>query len=269
MSATIGKIADPTTVGPRMADEREREAVRIEPSPKRVRVYLGGEVVADSLAARLVWEIPFYPAYYFPADDVRTELLTPTGHTTHDARRGEATLFTVKSGEREAVDGAWQYVDSPVDELRDLVRFDWEAMGAWFEEDEEVIVHPRSPYSRVDILHSSRHVEVSVNGEKVADSTNPTLLFETGLPTRYYLPQPDVRMDLLHRSDTKTRCPYKGEATHWSIDAGGERLTDRAWSYPFPLPESQKIAGKLAFYNEKVDLTVDGVALERARTHFS
>jgi uncharacterized protein (DUF427 family) len=246
-----------------------RERVRIEDGPKRVRTYLGGELVADTRHPKLVWEVPYYPAYYFPHEDVRMELLAPNGHTRHSPSRGEAHQFTVKGGNREVEDAAWQYPDSPVEQLRNLIRFDWDAMDAWIEEDEEVFVHPHDPYSRIDVLHSSRHVAVEVNGVTVADTHRPTLLFETGLPTRYYIPKVDVRMDLLTPTDTTTGCAYKGFAEYWSVDAGGETVADLAWSYATPLPENVKIAGLVAFFNEKADIIVDGERQERPRTHFS
>jgi uncharacterized protein (DUF427 family) len=245
------------------------ERVRIEDGPKRVRTYLGGELIADTRRPKLVWEVPYYPAYYFPQEDVRMELLTPNGHTRHSTTRGDAYNFTVKGGDREVEDAAWHYPESPVEELGGLVRFDWDAMDGWFEEDEEVFVHPHDPYSRIDILHSSRHVEVEVNGVKIADTRRPTLLFETGLPTRYYIPKVDVRMDLLTPTDSTTGCAYKGFARYWSVDAGGETFNDLAWSYRTPLPEATKIAGLIAFYNERVDLIVDGERVARPKTHFS
>jgi uncharacterized protein (DUF427 family) len=200
---------------------------------------------------------------------VRTELLVPSGRTQHSPSRGEAEYLTVKVGDREVPDAAWRYPDSPIEALRDYVRFDWKAMDAWFEEDEEVFIHPRDPHSRVDVLHSSRHVEVHVNGVKIADSTRPTLLFETGLPTRYYFPQTDVRMDLLTPTETETGCPYKGFAHYWTVETDGEIHEDLAWSYRAPFHESLKVAGLVSFYNEKVDLVVDGEAQERPRTPFS
>jgi len=132
-----------------------------------------------------------------------------------------------------------------------------------------VDVHPRDPYSRLDVLTSSRHVEVVINGVTVAETHRPTLLFETGLPVRYYLPQPDVRWDLLRPSSRTSRCPYKGTAEYWSVQAGDELVDDVVWIYRTPLPESQKIAGLACFYNERVDLVVDGVRQERARSPFS
>jgi len=240
-----------------------RGRVRVEPGAKRVRTYLGGELVADTCRPLLVWEIPYYPTYYLPAADVRTELLVPDGEVRHSASRGDGRLFTVKAGSRQVPAAALRYPDSPIEELRDAIRFEWAAMDAWFEEDEEVFVHPRDPHTRVDVLPSSRHVRVAVDGVTVAESSSPHLLFETGLPVRYYLPKPHVRMDLLVPSDTVTRCPYKGQARYWSVRVGDTVHPDLAWSYPTPLPESTRVAGLVAFYNEKLDIWVDGVLQDR------
>ena len=250
-----------------MSESRER--VHIEDGPKRVRTYLGRELIADTKHLKLVWEVPYYPAYYFPREDVRMDLLTPNGRTQHSPSRGDAHHFTVKTRGRVAEDAAWHYPESPVEELRNLFRFDWNAMDGWFEEDEEVFVHPHDPYTRIDILHSSRHVEVEVNGVKIADTRCPTLLFETKLPARFYIPKLDVRMDLLTPTDTVTGCAYKGFAQYWSVDAGGETIKDLAWSYKTPLPENVKIAGLIAFYNERADFIVDGERQARPKTKFS
>jgi uncharacterized protein (DUF427 family) len=203
-------------------------AMRIEDSPKRVRAFLHGEPVVDSFATRLVWEHDRYPVYYFPEADVRAERV-PAGalHRYEDERAG-------------------------------LVHVDWGAMDAWFEEDEEVYVHPRSPYSRVDILDSSRHVCVTIDGVVVAETRRPRLLFETGLRTRYYVPLTDVRMDLLRPSDLVTRCPYKGTASYWSVEVDGRLHENVVWTYKTPLPESIRVAGLACFYQERTDLTVDG-----------
>jgi uncharacterized protein (DUF427 family) len=245
-----------------------RGRIRLEPGAKRVRAFLGGEVVADTARAMLVWEVPYYPTYYFPVDDVRADL-RPDGGTLHSPSRGDGRTFTVRAGGREAPGAALRYEDSPIAELRDLVRLDWHAMDAWFEEDEEVFTHPRDPYTRVDILASSRHVRVEVDGETVAESSSPRLLFETGRPVRYYLPKTHVRLDLLIPTETVTHCPYKGRAEWWSVRTPNAVREDLAWSYRTPLPESQKIAGLVAFYNEKVDIYVDGARQERPRTKFS
>ncbi len=243
--------------------------VRVEQGAKRVRAYLGGEVVADTIRPRLVWEVPYYPAYYFPVADVRTDLLVPSATVSHSPSRGDAQHSTVKAGDRIAEDAARRYVDSPIEELRDLIRFEWDAMDGWFEEDEEVYTHPRDPYTRVDILATSRAVRVELEGVVLASSTNARVLFETGLPPRWYLPKTDLRMDLLVPTATATHCPYKGEAQYWSVRLGDRLVEDLTWSYRTTLPESQKIAGLVAFYNEEVDLIIDGQLQERPVTKFS
>ncbi|HKS48618.1 MAG TPA: DUF427 domain-containing protein [Amycolatopsis sp.] len=245
-----------------------RGRVRAERSTKRVRVTFGGQVIADTTRPLLVWEVPYFPAYYIPRKDV-SDVLEPTGNTKHSPSRGEGRLSTVRVGEREAVDAATEYPDSPIEALRDHVRLDFAAMDAWFEEDEEIYVHPRDPYTRVDILSSSRHVRIEIDGVTVAESTQPRLLFETGKPTRYYLPKIDVRLELLEPSDTVTSCPYKGDAGYWSVRIGDELHKDIAWFYRAPLAESQQVTGLVAFYDEKVDVFLDGVKQERPKTIFA
>ena len=240
----------------------ERGRVRVEPSQKRVRAYLGGELVADTFRPLLVWEVPYYPAYYIPADDVRAKLV-PTGATDRSPSRGTAQLFDVVTGRATAAGAARRYADSPFEELRDAVRLDWDAMDEWLEEDEPVYTHPRDPYSRVDILSSSRQVRVELSGVVLAESTRPTILFETGIVPRYYLPLPDLRRDLLRPSGKQTHCPYKGTAGYWSVDVDGTLHENLIWIYRSPLAESQKIAGLACFWNERVDLYVDGVLQER------
>jgi uncharacterized protein (DUF427 family) len=240
-----------------------RGRVKIERGAKRIRAYLGGELIADTTRPLLVWEKPNYPAYYFPAADVRTEALQPDGGTARSPSRGDARTLTLKVADRTVQRAALLYDESPFEELRDTIRLEWNAMDAWFEEDEQVFTHPRDPYTRVDILPSSRHVRVEVDGVTIAETAKPTLLFETRLPTRYYLPQTHVRMDLLEPTATVTHCPYKGQASYWSLQMGDAVHADLAWSYRTPLPESQKIAGLIAFYNDRVDLYVDGVLQER------
>lgn len=217
--------------------------MRVEEGAKRVRAFLGGRCVADTRRPKLAWQVPWYPAYWLPEGDVDLHAVPPEA-----VRRPPAEAAG-------ALDGH--------------VHVDWNGVDAWFEEDEEVYVHPRDPYTRVDILASSRHVVVGVGGEVVADSRKPTLLFETGLPVRYYLPPTDVRLDRLRPSASRSRCPYKGTAGYWSVEAGGETFPDLAWTYRTPLAEAVKVAGLICFYNEKVDLVVDGEALERPRTKFS
>jgi uncharacterized protein (DUF427 family) len=242
--------------------------LRFEPGAKRVRTYLGGELVADTTRPLLVWEKPYFPVYYFPEGDVQLELLTPTGAVEPSPQRGDATIYTVATTARKAESAAYRYLDSPIAELQDRVAFVWGAMDSWFEEDEQVFVHARDPYTRVDILPSSRRVEVVIDGVRVADSTAGRMLFETGLPVRYYLPKTDVRMDLLEPSDHHTRCPYKGVASYYDAVIGAKRYEDIVWWYPLATEESQRIAGLVSFYNEKVDVYVDGELQERPETRF-
>jgi uncharacterized protein (DUF427 family) len=240
----------------------------VEPVPRRIRAFLGGEKVLDTTGALYVWEWPPYPQYYVPLADVRQDLLEPEGHTQQTGR-GLAELHGLRVGDLHRPRAARVLAESPISGLSGTVRFDWAAMDAWFEEDEEIIVHPRDPYTRVDTLASSRHVRFLIDGEVVADSTRPVLLFETGLPARYYVPQTDLRTELFTPTDKHTQCPYKGTARYWSANVGGTVHPDIAWSYPTPLPESIKVAGLVSFYNVRVDLEVDGVMQERPRTHFS
>jgi uncharacterized protein (DUF427 family) len=244
------------------ASASERGRVRVEQGHKRVRAYLDGELVADTIRPLLVWESPYYPTYYLPTADVRARLVA-TGDTDHSPSRGTAEVLDVVTGTGTAAKAARRYADSPLEQLRDAVRLDWDAMTEWFEEDEPVYVHPRNPYARVDILASSRHIRVELDGVTLAESRSPRILYETYLPPRYYLPITDARMDLLRPSETQTHCPYKGTASYWSVEVNGRTHEDLVWIYRTPLPESQKIAGLACFYNEKVDLYVDGVLQPR------
>lgn len=262
------------TVPTELTDVATRESanirgrVRVEPSQKRVRAYFGQELVADTTRPLLIWEIPYYPSYYIPISDVRAELIA-TGTIEHSPSRGDAVLYDVKVAEATSPAAARRYPDSPIEELRDVVHIDWQAMDEWLEEDEPVYTHPRDPYTRVDILASSRHLEVKVDDVTVAESHQPRILFETGLPPRYYLPLSDLRLELLAPSDTVSHCPYKGTANYWHLDLNSKRREDFVWMYRSPLPESQKVAGLAAFYNEKVDLYLEDELQERPRTLFS
>lgn len=249
-----------------MADRGE---VRVETAHKRVRGMVGGEVIVDTDAPLLVWEKPYYPTYYFPADGIRTDRLVDTGETSRTPSRGTARVYSIVTDDFEIDDAVLGYDDSPIGELNGTFRIEWGAMDHWFEEDEEIYVHPRDPYTRVDALKSSRRVVVSIDGVEVADSASPVILFETGLPPRYYLPKTDVRMDLVVPSDTSTECPYKGTAEYWSVQIGDTTHEDIVWGYPFPARESAPIAGLVCFYNEKVDITLDGDPLDHPETPFS
>ncbi|MBL8055281.1 MAG: DUF427 domain-containing protein [Anaerolineales bacterium] len=242
-----------------------------EPSPRWVRAVAGGVTVASSRRAMLLRPPDGLPAYYFPAADVRQDLLAPAGQARADARYGPAALYHLAAGGRVLENAAWSYTAPPAagPALAGYFAFEWKLMDAWFEEDEQVYVHARDPYKRLDVCQSSRHVAVFVAGTQVADSRRPYLLFETGLPTRYYLPKADVRMDLLVPSETHTQCPYKGTASYYSIRVGDQLFENYVWYYPFPIPECPKIENRLAFYNEKVDLVIDGEPQARPQTKFA
>ena len=228
----------------------------VAPVPRRIRATLGGRVVLDTTEALYLWEWPPYPQYYVPLADVVGDVLVDTGET-EEHNRGMARVHTVGKGKARVYDEGL---------VAGRVRFDWDAMDSWFEEDEEVFVHPRNPYSRVDAIRSSRRVEVSLDGVALADSTSTVMVFETGLPPRYYFPRTTVNFDHLTPSDTQTACPYKGRTSaYWSV---GDH-PDLAWSYNFPTAPLLPIAGLVAFYNERVDITIDGNPIARPHTPFS
>ena len=231
----------------------------VEICPKRIRVVFGDRTIADSVEARLVWENPNWGEYYFPRDDILVDALHATDHTWSHPLLGAAVHSTVRVSDREAPNAAWGYPESPVAEIRELIRLDWAAMDRWYEESEEVFVDPRNPYARIDVLESDRRVQVSIDGVEVADSRRTKFLFETRVPTRFYLPHDDVRVELLTATDKTTRCPYKGIASYWTARVGDIDHRDIVWSYLAPLPEAAKVAGHLCFYNEKADIRIDGI----------
>ena len=241
------------------------------PSPRRVRVFFSKEVIADSKAMMLLREPGRIPVYYFPKADVRTNLLQPGDRKTEGDQRGEARFWHVRVGEHRAENAAFTFRNPPAGEpdLSGHVAFEWGRMEAWYEEDDEVYVHARDPYKRVDVLNSSRHIKVVIANTVVAETRRPRLLFETGLPTRYYLPKADVQMTMLEKSDTVTRCPYKGEAHYYSVRIGGELHHDLVWSYPYPVLECPKTEGLLCFFNEKVDIYEEGQLQPRPKTPWS
>jgi uncharacterized protein (DUF427 family) len=216
------------------------DAGHVQPAPRRVRGTKGTAVVFDTTNALYLWEWPNYPQYVIPLADVDQAHLPGLRHRVlHD---GPAAGH---------------------------VRFSWEALDAWFEEDEEVFVHPRNPYTRVDAVRSSRAVRVELDGITLAASSAPVLVFETGLPTRFYLDRTAIDFMHLVPTDTVTACPYKGRTSaYWSVRTPAGTYDDLAWSYDFPTRALSPIAGLVAFYNERVDLVVDGERLERPRTHF-
>src|SRR5438270_5544211 len=154
------------------------EDIRFEPSGRRVRVMVDGVTIADSRKVMLMLEKRRLAVYYFPASDVKLDLLVPTTYKSNHPAKGEATFYSVKVADRTVEKAAWRYLQPERPDLKDYIAFYWDKMDAWFEEDDEVFVHPRDPYHRVDVVNSSRHVKVVIGGEVVAETSRPRLLFE-------------------------------------------------------------------------------------------
>lgn len=267
----------------RMADllRGSPDVLRYEPTPKRIRVSLAGEPLVDTCAARLVWEPRrIVPTYAVPAADL-TERLVPAGAESGDDdadRPGDdrAVLdptvpfgthscagaeFDVIAGEETAPAAAFR-PDDP--DLADYVVLDFSAFE-WQEEDEPIVSHPHDPFHRIDILASGRHVRIESDGRLLAESNRPLLLFETHLPVRYYLPREDIVADLAD-SDTVSYCAYKGRAAYFSVPDGPR---DVAWTYRDPLPDGKRVRDRICFFDERVDVTVDGVRRKRPATQWS
>jgi uncharacterized protein (DUF427 family) len=241
---------------------RQLDQLRHEPTDKRIRATFGDESVVDSTRAMLVWEPRrVVPSYAVPVEDVAGELL-PAAAAAHS---GDGEVVSLRVGD-ETREGAGCRPADP--DLDGYVILAFRSFDKWFEEDELNVGHPRDPFKRIDILHSSRHVRVELDGELLAETTRPRLLFETSLPMRVYMPREDVCAEL--RPSTKqTYCAYKGQASYWSLDAAGTERKDLVWSYEDPLREAAEITGLVAFFNEKVDIVVDGERSERPRTYWS
>jgi len=241
---------------------------QVERVPRRVRAFLGGKIVLDTIRAQYVWEWPFYPQYYIPLSDLAEDLLVPENKTQNSAR-GVVSLFGARAGGIHRPRAAKVLHAASDDRLVDTVRFEWDALDEWYEEDEQVFVHPRNPYVRVDAVRSSRTIRVEMHDVVLATSSSLVMVFETGLTTRYYLPRTDVNFEHLVATDTVTSCPYKGKTSgYWSIQIGDEIHKDLVWAYDFPTYQLTPIAGLISFYNEKVDIFLDGESLERPKTHF-
>jgi len=264
--------------------------LRYEPTAKRIRAVLDGATVVDSTRALLVWEPRrIVPSYAVPDGDVTAELV-PAGATADDATgtigvrmpelSGRPVLdpsvpFAVHSAEGHAVGlraGGQNRPSAgfhPADpDLAGYAVLDFGAFDAWYEEDERNVAHPRDPFHRIDVLPSSRRVRVELDGRVIAESSRPTLLFETMLPTRYYLPRDDVRADLTP-SGTRTYCAYKGQASYWSAAVGDRGVPDIAWTYEQPQHDAALVGGLIAFFNERLDVIVDGERLDRPLTPWS
>jgi uncharacterized protein (DUF427 family) len=268
---------------------RELGELRYEPTDKRIRAVLGGETVVDSTRAVLVWEPKrVVPTYAVPLEDLRADLAPAPDDVAADGPAGIPAIGAPMLGEHAVLDPSIPFAvhtadgeplritsrDSgrtaagfrPLDEtLAGHVVLDFDGFDAWYEEDERNYAHPRDPFHRVDVVHGSRHVRVESGGQVLAESSRPLVLFEPPLPVRYYLRPEDVRMDLLRPSEKVTYCAYKGEAHY----ASAEAEDDVAWTYPAPLREAAEVTGRYAFFNERVDIVVDGARLDRPLTPWS
>jgi uncharacterized protein (DUF427 family) len=226
----------------------------------RIRGEFAGETVVDSRHAKLLHENGLLPVLYFPEDEVRTELFEPSDKHTKCPWKGEASYWSIRVGDRVSKDAVWYYPE-PLEgapPIKGYVAFYWDRLDRWLEEDEELSVHVRDPYHRVDVLDSSRHVKVSLDGVVLAETDRPKAVYETSLPVRWYIPPEDVRMELLTPTDTQTACPYKGRAGYHSAHVDGKVAEDVVWHYADPRREVEPIRDHLAFYNERVDIEVDG-----------
>jgi uncharacterized protein (DUF427 family) len=251
--------------------DRSRATMLWDPVPQRVRAIVEGKTIVDSRRSVLLHETGHLPVYYFPEEDLRSELLEPSARVTRCPHKGEASYWSVRVGERHVPDAVWAYRE-PVESASFLVghvALHWGSFDEWFVEDEQVFGHPRDPYSRIDVYRTTRHVRIKRDGHLLADSRRAKVLFETGLPPRYYLPPEDVSTELLVPSSRRTRCAYKGSATHWHVRVGERLYQDLAWSYPLPQHDGEPVRDLLCFYNERVDLELDGELVERPRTQYS
>ncbi|MEQ4301636.1 DUF427 domain-containing protein [Plantactinospora sp. B6F1] len=241
----------------------------IEPCPRRIRALLNGEWVLDTSSARYVWEWQHYPHYYIPLADVREDLLVDE-HDVQQFSGGAARQYGLQVGDSYRPGSVRVHTEKSVEGLANMVRFEWDALDTWFEEDEEVYVHPRDPYTRIDALRSTRRVRVEIAGQVLAESQSPVLVFETGVPTRYYLNRAEVDLGRLIPTETATVCPYKGRTSnYWSVRVGDTTHQDVAWAYDFPSQLIQPIAGMVAFFDEKTDIFVNGEKMPRPNTRWA
>lgn len=242
-----------------------------DPVPYRLRARFAGQTVVDTRAAALLHETNHLPVYYVPEADLAHELLEPTGTQTFCPIKGDCTYRSIRVGDRVATDAVWAYrepiVSAPF--LAGHAALVWDALDEWLVEEDQVLGHPRDPYHRLDVFRASAHVRVLLDGELLAESRRARVLHETSLPARHYLPAEDVRQELLEPSGTHTRCAYKGEASYWHVRVGDRVEDDLVWSYPDPTPEAEPVRGLLCFFDERVDVELDGVVQERPVTPWS
>ncbi len=232
----------------------------LEDVPKRIRGVLADETIIDTRRGRMLHETGELIQWYVPLEDVLHEALRPSFKRTSDPYKGDATFYNVCVGERVEPDAAWSYAGALQRSLmlRGFITFDFDRLDAWFEEDDQILGHPRDPYRRFDCRHTSEHVEVRVGGETIADTRRAIKLFETSMQPRYYISAEDVKPDALTPSDTRTLCPYKGEAAYYDVRGGAQTLTDGAWTLPAPYGEAVVTLGHVSFWGDDLEIHADG-----------
>ncbi len=227
----------------------------LTPFPRRIRAVYAGQTIVDSERAVLLHESNIFPVLYFPKDDISMELLSKTEHSTHCPFKGDASYWTIRSGDNVAENAAWSY-EEPIESanwLQGYVALEWGRMDQWFDEDVEIFGHIRDPYHRVDARPTSRRFQVRINGVLVADSTNTAVVSETGGPNRHHIPPADIQTEQFTQSSTTTHCPHKGDTVYWHHTPTESQ--DIAWSYPAPLEEATKIASYWCFDGPNVEIT--------------
>ncbi|KAF8150182.1 hypothetical protein B0H34DRAFT_667181 [Crassisporium funariophilum] len=234
----------------------------VEDCHKRIRAYLGGVCIIDTKRAKFVWLHRYYPTYFFLKDDL------PNWYLEAETSSPDSLVYNVNVGGNP---NGFKAIELHLTgDLAGLAMINFAAMDSWFEEDEETFIHPKDPYKRIDILQSSRHVRIEVDGIEIANTRAPRLLFETGLPVRTYIPKTNCRMDLWEASALKTGCPYKGEAHYYNVVlSSGKSFGDVVWWYPNTTLECAAIRGYVAFFDEKVDVWIDGEKQERPVSKWS
>lgn len=230
----------------------------VEPTFKRVRAVFNGQTIADTPNAYLLYDHIYSPRYLFRQQDVVMTALTAHPETSHNRMYGVITHHDITVGDKTVAKGAITHAEPKGDQMdiSDFVGFDWHAIDAWFVEDEPIIAHARHPYLRTDVRDTSRRVTVTVNGETIADTTRATVLFETGLLPRYYIPIDDINAARLRPVATHMECPYKGISSYYDIVVDGQTVAEGGWYYPAPYRGLEALMGKVAFYNEHDDITI-------------
>ena len=220
------------------------------------------------------------PVYAVPDRDIRgttspadpqlsapdpAELPPILGPESFEPHTTPGTVVDLAVGDRVMVRAGF-VSDDP--DLHDLVVLDFASFDRWLAEDEEPVGHPHDPYKRIDVLRSQRHVEVSLDGTALADTDDALVLLETHLPPRYSLPPGDVDLSRLTPA-TRSTCAYKGHASYLSTTDGQAAGRDIAWTYPEPLDDALRVRDRIAFWNERTDIRVDGELQPRPVTPWS